>query len=108
MSLIDNLSWRYATKRMTGAAVPQDQVDQILAATNLAATSYGLQPFSVLVVTNQPIKEKLQAAAYGQHQLGESSHVLVFCVPEKLPETFPKSYLAPKSNVNFSIGFIST
>jgi nitroreductase len=78
---------------MTGAAVPQDQVDQILAATNLAATSYGLQPFSVLVVTNQPIKEKLQAAAYGQQQLGESSHVLAFCVPEKLTSDDFKAYM---------------
>ncbi len=84
MNIIESLNWRYATKRMNGNIVPQEKLDTILAATNLAASSYGFQPYTVLVVTNQAIKEKLQAAAYGQHQLGESSHVLVFCVPEQI------------------------
>ncbi|MFC4263839.1 nitroreductase family protein [Ferruginibacter yonginensis] len=84
MSIIDNLKWRYATKRMNGSVVSDADLATILEAINLTATSYGLQPFSVLVVTNSDIKTKLQAAAYGQPQLVESSHVLVFAIPEKL------------------------
>ncbi len=93
MNIIENLNWRYATKRMNGNIVPQEKLDTILAATNLAATSYGLQPYTVLVVTNQAIKEKLQAAAYGQHQLGESSHVLVFCVPEQITKADIQAFM---------------
>jgi nitroreductase / dihydropteridine reductase len=84
MSIIENLNWRYATKSMSGAIVPQEKLDTILAATNLAATSYGLQPYSILVVSNQELKDKMQAAAYGQVQVGSASHILVFAVPEKL------------------------
>ena len=84
MSLIQDLKWRYATKKMNGETVTSEQLDTILKATNLAATSYGLQPFTVLVVSNEEIKQKLQAAAYGQPQVGTASHVLVFAVPEKL------------------------
>lgn len=84
MSIIDNLQWRYATKRMNGSVVSDENVATILDAINLTATSYGLQPFSVLVVTNTEVKAQLQAAAYGQPQLVESSHVLVFAVPEQL------------------------
>lgn len=84
MSLIQDLNWRYATKNMNGETVSAEKLETILAATNLAATSYGLQPFTVLVVTNEELKAKLQAAAYGQPQVGSSSAVLVFAVPLKI------------------------
>ena len=79
MDLIENLQWRYATKKMDPArAVPQDKVERILEATRLAATSSGLQPFEVLVVTNQEVREKIKAIAWGQGQITDGSHVLVF------------------------------
>ena len=84
MSLIQDLNWRYATKNMSGEIVNSDKLETILAATNLAATSYGLQPFTILVVSNTGIKAKLQEAAYGQTQVGSSSAVLVFAVPLKI------------------------
>ncbi len=84
MSLIQDLNWRYATKNMNGETVSAEKLETILAATNLAATSYGLQPFTVLVVTNEELKAKLQTAAYGQPQVGSSSAVLVFAVPLKI------------------------
>ena len=93
MSLVKNLNWRYATKNMTGEAVSAEQLNSILEATNLAATSYGLQPFTVIVVENKGIKEQLQAAAYGQAQVGSSSHILVFTVPLAITEADIQSYI---------------
>jgi nitroreductase len=86
MSLIKDLNWRYATKNMDGKAVSEAQLNTILDAINLAATSYGLQPFAVIAVSNEEVKLKLQAAAYGQLQVGSSSHVLVFAVMLKITE----------------------
>ena len=80
MKLIENLKWRYAAKKMTGEKVPDEKISVILDAVQLSASSYGLQPYTVVVVSNPEIKLKLQAAAYGQPQVGESSHILVFCV----------------------------
>lgn len=93
MSIIQDLNWRYATKKMNGETVSAEQLDTILKATNLAATSYGLQPFTVIVVSNDEIKQKLQAAAYGQPQVGTASHVLIFSVPEKLTEADVQAYI---------------
>lgn len=84
MTLIKDLNWRYATKNMNGKAVSEEKLNVILEATNLAATSYGLQPFTVIVVENKDMKAQLQAAAYGQTQVGSSSHILVFTVPLKI------------------------
>jgi nitroreductase / dihydropteridine reductase len=93
MSLIKDLNWRYATKNMDGKAVSEAQLNTILDAINLTATSYGLQPFSVIVVSNEAIKLKLQAAAYGQSQVGSSSHVLVFAALLKITEADVQAYL---------------
>ena len=77
--LTEKLNWRYATKKMDPAkAVPADKVERILDAVRLAPTSSGLQPFEVIVVTNKALREKLKAAAYGQAQITDGSHLLVF------------------------------
>jgi len=81
MSLIDKLQWRYATKKMDPAkVVPQDKVDQILEAIRLTASSSGLQPYEVLVITNKEIREKIKPIANGQSQIVDCSHLLVFAV----------------------------
>jgi len=77
--LNDLLNWRYATKKMNPAeAVPQDKVDAIIEAIRMAPTSSGTQPFELLVVTNPDIRNKIAAAAGGQAQITEGSHLLVF------------------------------
>jgi nitroreductase/dihydropteridine reductase len=78
MQLLDALQWRYATKKMNGQSVPQEKVDKILEAAYLAPTSSGLQPFRVIVVTNQEIKEKIRNIAFDQSQITDGSHVLIF------------------------------
>lgn len=86
MSIIESLNWRYATKKMNGSAVPQDKVDQIIEATRLAPTSSGLQPFRLIVITNQELKEKLLPASYNQSQIVDSSHLLVFAAWDNYTE----------------------
>lgn len=77
--LIDKLQWRYATKKMDATkVVPQDKVERIIEAARLAPTSSGLQPFEVVVVTNPEVRAQIQAAAHGQAQITEGSHLLVF------------------------------
>ena len=79
MSLIEKLQWRYATKKMDPAkAVPQDKVEQILEAIRLTASSSGLLPYEVLVITNKEIREKIKPIANGQSQIVDCSHLLVF------------------------------
>ena len=79
MSLIEKLKWRYATKKMDPSKpVPEEKVGQILEAIRLTASSSGLQPYVVLVVTNQEVKEQIKPIAWGQSQITDCSHLLVF------------------------------
>lgn len=58
MELLDKLNWRYATKAMNGTKVSQNKIDTIIEAASLAPTSSGLQPFEIIVITNQEVKKK--------------------------------------------------
>lgn len=86
MSLLEALNWRYAVKKMNGQPVEQEKVDKIIAAAHLAPTSSGLQPFKVIVVTNQELKEKIAPIAFNQSQIIDSSHLLVFAAFEDYTE----------------------
>lgn len=77
--LLQKLQWRYATKKMNpDKAVPREKVDRILEAVRLSASSSGLQPYEVIVVTNPQIREKIRAIAWNQAQVTDGSHLLVF------------------------------
>jgi len=78
MELLDKLNWRYAAKAMNGKKVPQEKIDNILEAVSLAPTSSGLQPFEVIVITNQAMKEKIKPVAWNQSVITDCSHLLVF------------------------------
>jgi nitroreductase len=78
-TLNDQKKWRYATKKMHPAkSVAQADQDKILEAIRLAPTSSGTQPFEVLVVTNDELREKIRPVAWDQAQITEGSHLLVF------------------------------
>lgn len=93
MNLIDNLNWRYATKKMTGEKISQNALDTILEATRLSASSYGLQPYNIMVVSNPEIKQQLLPAAYGQTQITDSSHLLIFSIWENISDVQVNNYI---------------
>ena len=79
MSFLSQLNWRYATKSFDVTRKVSDaDLDMILEAMRLTPTSFGMQPYHFYIVSNQDIKDKIQAAAWNQSQIGTSSHLIVF------------------------------
>jgi nitroreductase len=78
---------------MDGNKISNETLDQILEATQLSASSYGLQPYTILVISDEEVKAKLLPAAYNQPQIVESSHLMVFCVPEKITQEHVDAYM---------------
>ena len=78
-NFIKNANWRYATKKFDATKKVSDADLQTLKdAIHLSASSYGLQPYQVILVENPELRAQLQPAAWGQAQLVDASHVLVF------------------------------
>ncbi|MBP9779882.1 NAD(P)H-dependent oxidoreductase [Candidatus Gracilibacteria bacterium] len=79
MSFLTSLEWRYATKLFdTNKKVSDEHLEKIIEAIRLTPTSFGLQPYHFYIVSNQEIKDKIQAVAWNQTQIGTASHVIVF------------------------------
>ena len=78
MELLDKLNWRYAAKAMNGEKVAQEKIDNIIEAVSLAPTSSGLQPFEIIVITNQDLKEKIKPISWNQSVITDCSHLFVF------------------------------
>ena len=78
-SFIENQNWRYATKKFDASKkVSAADLNTLKEAIRLSTSSYGLQPYTVFIIENAEIKEKLKPLAYGQSQITDASHVIVF------------------------------
>lgn len=94
-SLLADLNWRYATKKFDPSRkLSAEDVEFLREATNLTPTSYGLQPFRVMMVENPEIREKLKAASYGQTQITDASHLFVFCYKLDMPDAYVDDFMA--------------
>ncbi|TDE03338.1 NAD(P)H-dependent oxidoreductase [Flavobacterium sandaracinum] len=79
MALLEDLNRRHAVKAYDATKkVSKEDIDKIVEAARLAPTSSGLQPFQVLVVENQELKEKLVKGALNPECMRDCSHVLIF------------------------------
>jgi nitroreductase len=78
-TLLENLNWRYATKKFDATKkISESDLNTLKEDVRLAASSYGLQPYKVVIVENPEIREQLKAAAYGQTQITDASQLFVF------------------------------
>jgi nitroreductase len=87
------LKWRYATKKFdTSKELTTEDLNYVVEAGNLAPTSYGLQPFKIVVVTNNEIKKSLVSHAYQQEQVGENGALIVLAVRTDIDADFISKY----------------
>ncbi len=78
-NFIKDAKWRYATKKFDATKKVSTEDFVILKeAIQLSASSYGLQPYKVFIIENPEIRAKIQPAAWGQSQIVDASHLLVF------------------------------
>jgi nitroreductase len=82
-SFIKNLKWRRAEKHFSPGII---DISMIKSAIINAPSSYGIQPFHVLVITNQIIKQKLKQACFNQPQIEESYCLFIFCAFNNLEQ----------------------
>jgi nitroreductase len=92
--LVDKLKWRYATKKFDSekkiSAALWDKVEEALL---LTPSSFGLQPWTFVVVTNPTIKAQLPPFSWNQNQPNECSHLVVFARPAKIDAQYVIDYV---------------
>lgn len=94
MSLVQPMQWRYATKKFDATKkLTSEQLENLLDTVRLAPSSYGLQHYRILVIEDASVREQLRAAAYNQHQLTDSSQLLVFAAETNIDEAYVERYV---------------
>ncbi len=93
MSNIKALNWRYATKKFDDSRIlSKDKIEVLKQAFNLTATSYGLQPLKMLIISNKKLQKSLRKFSMNQQQVDSASHVLVICIEDRVDEEFITNY----------------
>lgn len=93
-TVISALNWRYATKKFDATKkISESDFDTLLESVRLSPSSLGLQPWKIVIVTDVKLREKLKIAAYGQSQVLDASHLIVFAARKNLDEKYINSYL---------------
>lgn len=78
-TFLENQNWRYATKKFDSTKkISTEDLNTLKEAIRLTSSSYGLQPYKVIIVENPELRAQLQGAAYGQSQVVDASHLIVF------------------------------
>lgn len=94
-TIVEALNRRYATKAYDSTKKVSDaDLHTILEAMRLSPSSYGLQPWKFIVVTNSELREKLKAASYGQPQVTDASHLIVLTVKRDMTEADINAYMS--------------
>jgi nitroreductase len=98
--LIHALSFRYATKAFDASKkIPSETWQAIEQSLVLTPSSFGLQPWKFLVIETPEIREKLKASSWGQGQVTDASHFVVFTVRTDLVAADIDSWIARLSEV---------
>ncbi len=94
-ALLESLKWRYATKAFDATKTIPDETWQALEETLLwAPSSFGLQPWKFIVITDKAKREELQAHSWGQKQVTQCSHFVIFAAIQKVDEAHIDNYLS--------------
>jgi len=92
-NIIDALEWRYAVKKFNkDALLSEQQLEAVKEAFNLSASSYGLQPYKLVMLQNKSLQERLLPHSYNQKQVVQAAAVLVFCIRKDIDSSYIDEY----------------
>ncbi|PPI83215.1 NAD(P)H-dependent oxidoreductase [Marinobacter maroccanus] len=78
MNIHEALDWRYAVREFSPEKLDAQTVETLVDAARKSASSYGLQPYKILVVESKSLRQALLAYSFGQQKVLDCSHLIVF------------------------------
>lgn len=92
--LLEQLNWRYATKQFDASRkIPAEQWAALEGALHLSPSSFGMQQWAFVVVEDPALREQLKAASWGQPQITDASHMVVFAAKKEVTEKDVDTYM---------------
>jgi nitroreductase/dihydropteridine reductase len=99
-NVINALEWRYATKKFDpDKKLSAKQLDVLLEALRLSPSSFGLEPWRFIVVTNPKIRARLRTVGFDQPQITDASHLIVFAAAKDIDDALIDQYIQRVANI---------
>ncbi|RUS94712.1 NAD(P)H-dependent oxidoreductase [Dulcicalothrix desertica PCC 7102] len=99
-TVLEQLKWRYATKKFDAdKKIPSDVWKVLEQSMVLAPSSFGLQPWKFFVVNNPGIRQQLLPHSWGQAQVVDASHLVVFAIKKDIDAEYVDRYVARMAEV---------
>ncbi|MEH6748527.1 MAG: NAD(P)H-dependent oxidoreductase [Maribacter arcticus] len=93
-NVLDKLNWRYATKVFDNSKkVSKEDLNILLDAARLSASSYGLQPYHFFVIEDNEVRSKLRKASWNQSQITDASYLLVLANKPTFNDSLVDNYI---------------
>jgi nitroreductase len=93
-TFLENQNWRYATKKFDSSKkISSEDLNTLKEAIRLSSSSFGLQPYTIIIVENPDLRAKLKPASWGQSQIIDASHLIVFASNTQVSNEYIDSYL---------------
>ena len=92
MKLIEDLNWRYATKKYSTQKVNGDDLEKIIDAINLSASSTGIQTYRLFVIEDPEMRKELGSDSFNP-QIVEASHLLLFAAFDSISQETIDNYI---------------
>jgi nitroreductase/dihydropteridine reductase len=94
MTFNESLRWRYATKKFDPAKKLSDaEMADLLESARLSASSFGLQPYKIVLVADPAVRAKVREHAWNQSQVTDASHLVAFCPMKTIDADYVKKYV---------------
>ena len=74
---IDAMQFRHACKRFAEKKIPDEAFEQILTFGRMSPSSFGMEPWRFIVITDTALRETLRPLCWNQPQITECSHLVV-------------------------------
>ncbi len=76
---LEAMAFRHACKRFnTAKAIPSEQFESILEVCRTSPSSFGMEPWRLIVVRNEKLRKALKASCWNQNQITEASELVIF------------------------------
>lgn len=100
MELLKDWKWRYATKKFdTEKKLSDSNLNNLKQAIQLAPSSYGLQPFKVLIIEDEKTRQKLSPVSWNQPQITEASHLFVFAAKKGMDKSYIDQFVKLRADI---------
>jgi nitroreductase/dihydropteridine reductase len=94
MGVVENLKWRYATKKFKeDKKLSNEQLNYLKEAVRLSVSAFGLQLYKVLVISDPELKKAIQPICGDQTQIPTCSHLFIFCNYKNYNDHFIDDYI---------------